>query len=193
MCLCVVFMLCIHICTSGTHVGIGVEVQGRWWIILFFETRRKLFFNTLSLNSFLLRSLKSNSELTDVTSLTSTFALGISCVQFPKPNYTGPPGPLRTYVCTGDHSRSSGSHCKPFSHWAIFLAHLLSLSVYFKSYFLCINVLLTCMSVHYVYAWYPWRSEEDVRSPENGAVDWFKQPFGCWESSQVPCRGSKHY
>ena len=47
-------------------------------------------------------------------------------------------------------------------------------------------VLPTCMSMYYVCAWYLWRPEEDVGSPETGITNGFESPCECWELNLGP-------
>lgn len=44
--------------------------------------------------------------------------------------------------------------------------------------------------VHYIHAWYPWRSKEDVGSPRAGARDGCGPFFGCWD--EKPGRLQEH-
>ena len=37
--------------------------------------------------------------------------------------------------------------------------------------FKCINVLPACIYVYHMYAWYPWRSEESIRSLGTGVMN----------------------
>lgn len=48
--------------------------------------------------------------------------------------------------------------------------------------FMCISVLLTCMSGHHVCAWCSQRLEEDIRSPRTRSIDSCDHPCGCRES-----------
>lgn len=43
-----------------------------------------------------------------------------------------------------------------------------------------------CIGAHYVYAWYPWRSEEGTGYPGTGIMDSYESPCGCWESNSDP-------
>lgn len=42
-----------------------------------------------------------------------------------------------------------------------------------------ICVLLACLSVCYIHAWWPQRSEEEVRSPGTGVADECELPWRC--------------
>lgn len=51
---------------------------------------------------------------------------------------------------------------------------------------MCMGILSACMSVHYVPAWFLWRLEEDIRSPETQGTDVYQPSSGCWESNLLP-------
>jgi hypothetical protein len=43
--------------------------------------------------------------------------------------------------------------------------------IFKKMYIMCVSVLPTYMPVYHICAWYAWRSEESIRSPETGIKD----------------------
>jgi hypothetical protein len=45
------------------------------------------------------------------------------------------------------------------------------------------DVLPTCMSVHLVFGWCPWKLEEGIRSLGTGIKDRFKRQCEYWESN----------
>jgi hypothetical protein len=50
---------------------------------------------------------------------------------------------------------------------------------------MCMSVVPTCMQVHHICAWHPWRPE-DIRSPGTGVTDGCELLCGCWELKLGP-------
>lgn len=69
------------------------------------------------------------------------------------------------------------------SLWSVWL---LSVFKFYLLYFVCVSVLLICMSVHHLHLWYPERAEERVRSPDNGFRDSYEPPCRCLELNPGP-------
>lgn len=66
-------------------------------------------------------------------------------------------------------------------------------NIYHVSLFMCMGVLPAHMSVCAVcgHAWYPWRPEEDIRSPGAGVTDGCELPSGCGELSRFFAREAR--
>lgn len=47
------------------------------------------------------------------------------------------------------------------------------------------SVLIACVSVQHLCAWYSWRTEEGLRSPGIGVVDSYEPPYGAGKVTQV--------
>ena len=60
---------------------------------------------------------------------------------------------------------------------------LVDINSFLKSFFLCLCVFPTCMSVHHVNAWCSWGLEEGIRSPETGITDYCERPCVCWDQT----------
>lgn len=58
--------------------------------------------------------------------------------------------------------------------------------VSFLDYFMCINVLPSCVYVQHVCAWCPRRSEEGVGYPRPGLMDNCEPPCRCWKLNPDP-------
>ena len=43
-----------------------------------------------------------------------------------------------------------------------------------------------CVFVQRMYAWYSWRPEEGIRSPETEVIDGCETAYGCWELNPSP-------
>lgn len=65
-------------------------------------------------------------------------------------------------------------------HNALCKGIILICSSLFKNYFMCMSALPSCMYVYYMYAWCPWKTEEDIRSPGTGVTDGCKPPCRFW-------------
>lgn len=71
----------------------------------------------------------------------------------------------------GSFGRAAGS----FNLWVISPVPLSLLLLYVTS------ILPTCVSVHPVHNWCPWKPEEIIRFPRTGVRDSCEPPCGCWE------------
>ena len=67
--------------------------------------------------------------------------------------------------------------------WAILL------KILFYMYFICMDILPACISVHCNHAWYSLRSEEDIRFPGTGVTDACEPPCECLELDPAPQEG----
>ena len=72
-----------------------------------------------------------------------------------------------------------------FQMWVFFLpwvalSQLFLLKTYYFS-FMCMSVLLACMTVYHMHVWCPQESEDVIGSPETGVADCCKTPYRCWE------------
>ena len=56
----------------------------------------------------------------------------------------------------------------------------------------CMAVLPSCISVHHLCAWCPWKSKLGIRSPGTGVADGCEPPCGCWELNPVLCKSSQY-
>lgn len=60
---------------------------------------------------------------------------------------------------------------------------------WFLSFFYCMGVSHTCVSVYHVRALYPQRSQEFIRSFETGVTGGCKQSFERWRLNPSPLQG----
>ena len=58
--------------------------------------------------------------------------------------------------------------------------------ILFLKYFMCVNVLPECVSVHHLHAWTLQRTEDSIRSPESEVTVSCEAPCWCWESNSGP-------
>lgn len=49
-----------------------------------------------------------------------------------------------------------------------------------------ILVLLTCLYLYHLSAWYPWKLGEGVGPSGTGVTDGYEPPCGCWELNLGP-------
>lgn len=76
----------------------------------------------------------------------------------------------------------------PFVSYPLVFFFFISCFVFiFLKTFMCMGVLLTCMSVHHMRAWYLQRPEEDTRTGVNHS---WEPPCERWELSLVLCKSS---
>jgi hypothetical protein len=64
------------------------------------------------------------------------------------------------------------------------LFHLLK--TLFLFYFMCVSILLACMYMYHMFAWYPCRPEEGVGCPGTEVTDGCELPCGYLELNSVP-------